>query len=758
MRRLLGLIGGVLLCLAGVGAPAAQADLFGPIELASVGTGPGGLQEQAEEARFPVISANGRYVAFVGRFGGEAGIWRRDLLSGVVEQVAPGQSTMPSISANGRYVSFTTNEQLVPADENRGPDVYRRDMEPGPGESQYTLVSAVNDSEAGATYAYTGEGGSLEQRETEFGSLAGARSAMSADGEQVAFITTAQSDLLGGAEPTPAGEVLVRDIGNHETKLVSAEYQPGAGWTSERPVQPTTDEAGFTQYGAVFPGAGQTPRFGVYQGATDGQGTWLGASISANGSTVAWMGQDLGRQAQLLPDEQSDEPPQTAEPLWRRIESAPGAPIRRITGGSDPTSAACVASGEQEIPEKFVSPLDPCAGPFEHYLENSEGLWGSKAGFADFVPQLSASGETVAFITGARELAGGEEQFENAESSDDLYVVDMASGLTRVQALRRLTEIGGGGSTQEKIERSSKIVDYSVSPDGSQVAFTSQRTQFPLGSPSFVSPLAAAPGMIELFDIDLDNDTITRVTHGFEGEDARSEELPKLEVPGTDPYHLEQGAYSPSFSEDGNTLCFASSANNLVYGDGNDAPDAFVVHRVLPPSSVVQQYVSPAPANPALVPPWRLGVTAVSLRNGGVRLYVEVPGKGALGASASAGVLVHSRAKSTRRPAHRAPRGATQRLTLATRKMASTRTVVGAGGEGLVPLTLTLAPAYRALSGARGGLSAKVVVTFTAPGRPALRASLRVIFRRTSKSTKRAGKSDAVVHRSAPPAGGSAAR
>ena len=258
---------------------------------------------------------------------------------------------MPSISANGRYVSFTTNEQLVPADENRGPDVYRRDMEPGPGESQYTLVSAVNDSEAGATYAYTGEGGSLEQRETEFGSLAGARSAMSADGEQVAFITTAQSDLLGGAEPTPAGEVLVRDIGNHETKLVSAEYQPGAGWTSERPVQPTTDEAGFTQYGAVFPGAGQTPRFGVYQGATDGQGTWLGASISANGSTVAWMGQDLGRQAQLLPDEQPDEPPQTAEPLWRRIEPAPGAPIRRITGGSDPTSAACVASAEQEIPE-----------------------------------------------------------------------------------------------------------------------------------------------------------------------------------------------------------------------------------------------------------------------------------------------------------------------------------------------------------------------------------------------------------------------
>lgn len=754
MRSLAGLVGCVLLCLAGVGAPAARADLFGAIELASASAVAGGLHEQAEEARFPVISANGRYVAFVGRFGGEAGIWRRDLLSGAVEQVAPGQSTMPSISASGRYVSFTTDEQLVPADANQGPDVYRRDMEPGAGESEYELVSAVNGSEAGATYTYTREVHPKEEPATEFGSLADGRSAMSADGEQVVFVTTAQSNLLGG-EPTPAGEVLVRDIAKHETKLVSAEYQPDTGWSSERPVQPTTDEAGFTEYGAAFPSAGQTPRFGVYQGQTDGQATWLGASISADGSTVAWMGQDLGRQAQLLTQEQAEEPPQTAEPLWRRIDEGPGAPIRRITGGSDPTSPSCVASGEQEIPEKFISPLDPCTGPFEHYLENAEGLWGSKAGFADFVPQLSANGETVAFITGARELASGEEEFENAESSDDLYVVDMANGLTRVQALRRLTEIGGGGSTQEKIERSSKIVDYSVSPDGSQVAFTTARTQLLLGSPAFVSPLAAAPGMIELFDADLDNDTLTRVTHGFEGEDARSEELPKLEVPGTDPYHAEQGAYSPSFSEDGNTLCFASSANNLVYGDGNDAPDAFVVRRVLPPSTVVQQYVSPAPANPALVPAWKLGLTAVSLPDGGVRLFVEVPGGGALRASASAGVLVHRGVTGARPTAHRASRRPTQTLMLVKRTLATTKALVGAGGEGLVPLILTLSPAYRALSSARGGMSAKVSVTFTAPGRPVLHGSLRVTFRRTSKKTKSTGTGDARSHTSVSrPAGG----
>ena len=101
-----------------------SADLFGPIELASTSASPGGLHEQADEARFPVISGDGHYVAFVGRFGGVPGIWRRDLATGAVEQVAPGDATMPRSAQNGRYVSFTTNESLVPEDTNKLPDVY----------------------------------------------------------------------------------------------------------------------------------------------------------------------------------------------------------------------------------------------------------------------------------------------------------------------------------------------------------------------------------------------------------------------------------------------------------------------------------------------------------------------------------------------------------------------------------------------------------------------------------------------------------
>ena len=133
---------------------------------------------------------------------------------------------------------------------------------------------------------------------------------------------------------------------------------------------------------------------------------------------------------------------------------------------------------------------------------------------------MSENGMTVAFVTGARELASGELPLgKGPKNADDLYIANMASGLTRVQALRRMTAIGENAlNSEEYLEKSSEIVDYAVSADGTQVAFTTKRTQYPLGSPAFVSAPAAVPGMIELFDVNLANDTLTRVTHGFLGE------------------------------------------------------------------------------------------------------------------------------------------------------------------------------------------------------------------------------------------------
>ncbi|HEY1833913.1 MAG TPA: hypothetical protein VGG08_05710 [Solirubrobacteraceae bacterium] len=730
MRRLV-LVLAATFCLALCAATAAEADVFGPIELVSAAAGSQAVYEQADHAYEPVVSGDGRYVAFAGSFGGVSGVWRRDLETGVVEQVAAGNATLPSISADGQYVSFTTNERLVPSeDRNQGPDVYRRDMalECTPGSSceacpepqgpetpgcPYAVVSAVNGGEEAPEYTFPAPTGELSaSEETRFGSLADGRTAMSADGRYVAFVTTTGSNLLGA--PTPALQVLLRDMKTHETKLVSEELGSGG------PVQLTVEESEATRensqrYGAVYPGGKLTPTF-----PPSVEKPWVGASISADGSTVTWMGQNINHQALLMPTEQGTLSHKLTEPLWRRIGEGPSTPTRRVTGGSDPTSPACIASGEQEVlGGRNASPSDPCAGPLG--LEPQRGITSSEEG--NFVPELSGNGEVVAFVSGARQLASGEIDREPEEIHEDLYVVNMAEGLTRVAATRRLTEKDGLGTTTEGIEKSGTITDYAVSEDGTQIAFTTERTLYPLlGSLTYVTAPAARAGMGELFDIDLADETLTRVTHGFAGAEQPSER-PHVESPGSDPYEPRDGALYPSFSQSGNELGFSSNADNLAFGDGNKESDAFLVPRVIFAPQTVRQFVSAPPPPPAIVPHWRLDVTATSKRNGTVVLNVVVPTSGTLSATARTAVRVLARVSSIR-----ARRG---REALATRAVASAKTSIKGDG-GLQTLTLTLSHAYLSLAAHRGGLAAAATVTFSTAGHAALRVSVPVSFHRTA--------------------------
>jgi hypothetical protein len=722
-------------------APAlAQADLFEPIRAVSEGTLNGGAHvEQAEVGEHAVISGNGEYVAFQGRFGGVKGIWRRDLASGAIELVATGEAALPSISESGQYVSFTTNAQLAPHDDtNHAPDVYVRDMsvpesqqpsqpceeeEAGASPAQrcpFTLVSAVNDGTQGLEY----EGAS------QYGAVASGRTAISADGRVVAFVTTAVSDLAGPG--TPAEQVAIRELSTRETKLVSAEADPATGQPitgaegHDLPVSTTAEGEGI--YGAVYSGLPEPTAFPFTN-------PWVGASISADGSTVAWMGQEIGKQAQVLAEDQALQPDYT-EPLWRRISEGPQAPTRRVTGGSDPSAPGCAASGETKLGlEGTLS--DPCQGPFETKTGQPQGVWTLDPEF-DYLPQLSANGEAVVFIANEREIASGLEFASNGESGD-LYVVNMQPGLTRVQALRRLTEVAGS----KEVTRDGTIEDFAIAPDfgitpeGSQIAFSTARTVFPLDSPAYVSVPMAEAGLAELFEVDVDDDTLTRISHGFQSEAQPSEQAHIEGLPGQDPYKWEtEGSFSPSFSDDGGLLAFASSASNLVYGDGNDASDAFTVEREIPSSQPTPQYISSEPAPPGVTPTWLLGVTALSRPDGSVELDAEVPGVGSLHAAADGSVRVRVLAPRKGRKARRAGASSGRaRMTVATRAVASATKATPAGG-GLVTLRLTLAPRYRALAGAAGGLSATVSVLFSAPGHRTLSVTIPVTFRRTTKAAK----------------------
>jgi Tol biopolymer transport system component len=681
-------------------------------------------------------------VTFDGSFGGVKGIWRRDLATDAVVQVVGGDAQLPSVSEDGRYVSFTTNEggrlsEITnglpdpPHATNEAPNVYVRDMSKSPTEAGAFLVaSAPSGSESPLTYNTNGY--PVEQ----FGSVASGRSAISADGRYVAFVTTAVSDLTDPQTPsepkTPAREVAIRDLLAKQTKLVSVEYDPATGKPKknasggDEPV--ATTNVGTVTYGAVY-GTTQFPAL------TEGQALSQGASISADGSTVAWLGQEVDRQAAVLSGELGSGPNPTeySEPLWRRIAGGSQEPTRRITGGSDPAGPGCAASGESQ-PSRPPTLADPCQGPFEPLSQ--AGLFGIRPKGGDYLPRLSADGLTVAFLASAHYLAGGEE-FTATGENGDLYVVNMRDGLTRVQALRRLTEVASGNQSEPGAV--APIEDLAVSPDGTEVAFSALRTVFPLGSPAYVSAPAAKPGIQELYSVDLANDTLTRVTRGFAGEQSQ---LPA----GAQGVTTEGPAGSPAFSSDGNTLAFSSTAANLVYGDGNNASDVFVVKRKSFAAEAGQQYISPPPQTLTPEPAWLLSATARSRRDGSLVLEVEAPGPGSLTVGAESAVRMGAARSASRgrRRAHRA-RGRAVTGTVVTRQVAGATRSVSA--EGLVTLPITLAPAYSALAAERGGLSASVSVAFTAPGHKVLRQSIEATFLRTVHPARRSRRAPAPAGR-----------
>ncbi len=755
MRRVATLQLCVAALLLAIAAPT-RADVFGPISLVSnedvLTSGQCVSCEQAGYAHDPAISGNGEYVAFDGYFDGQTGVWRRDLKTGVIDPVAVGTSNtaagsaeLPSISENGQYVSFTTLAALSPDDTNVGPDVYVRNMDIEPSEHEppqggaFALASAVNNSTLGLTYAYPQH----EHREEEdYGAMAAGRSALTANGEEVVFVTTAPSNLEGEATPeTPPLEVVVRNVKSDVTKLVSVEYDHATGRPAiaedGKPVPVPAHAEGNDVYGAVYTSGGipifRTPE--PYQLTAQ-----VPASISADGSTVAWQAHNVGDQAPTLARESLD--PQYSEPLWRRIHEGEEVPTRRVTGGADPEDAACIASGESALPTE-TSAADPCQGPFR--TTSSIGTWGGGEG--DVVPRLSENGYRVAFIADTPLVSlGNDFGLGPGEGSGDLYVANMEEGLSRVQALTPLTE---QASPQRQIAPSGPIMEFAISPNATEVAFTTQRTIFPLGAPAFVSAPAAVAGLDELFDVDLSNDTLTRVTHGYEGG---ASEHPHLPSRNEDQYvRPADGAQSPSFSKDGNYLAFSSTASNLVFGDGNTPPlgretagdgsDAFVVQREQFDFVPAAQVISPAPPSPSLTPQWQLWATAASLQNGSVRLYVEVPGAGTLHALASGAVAVRSAesARATRDSRRGKTANRHARIAVVERDVAATTFTGGADAGGLVTLTLTLTPSYRALAARAGGFSANANITFTAPGQPALHTSIAVSFlRKTSATSSRA--------------------
>lgn len=643
--------------------------------------------EQADGGTTAVdLSADGRWVVFQSTatnfFADDdadapgtmrrGGVFRFDRVSGKVELVADGDlldeesgelrrrgATAPSVSGDGRWVVFQSAQSLVPQDANDNIDVYVRDMSvplsaDRAGGGAYRLVSARDGGDQPASYEPRPE--PLPGRNPGAGVYPG--QAISDDGRYVAFRTTEQaSDLPDlAALESPPGNVFVRDLQAKRTVLVSRAFDgTGAG-------------------GSLAP-----------------------VVLSADGTTVSWVGERAPSQTRMIEGESLD--PGQRYYLWRRWDEG-GSATRRLTGLADPDDPGCLPG--MAIESNPIA-LGPCYG----------ALAGNDSGFGDIssrAPALSADGWTVAFLSGS-----GARPAEDVDLFLDAYVTSMRAGVTRKAGTRVVTR----GTTAPNPVANGEIESVALSADGHRLLLVTGRRQFLPPSPPLIGEPRATPGSSELYVVDLAGGGTRRALRPGGSGDV-------------------DGAVdaNPALSADGRAIAFVSHATNLVNGDANQQADAFVVQEVEePPNAAPPRGLGQDAINDQIVSvDDELLLRASSRRDGSLLLRVTVPVAGSLEASART------------RPASRAARRKAARRG---RRVAAPRRVASARARAArrVTVRVTLRLKGRELRAVKRGtpLPVRVTVTFrpTAGGRSRTTTAaarfrmLRVTRRVTRKVTRR---------------------
>jgi Tol biopolymer transport system component len=707
----------------------------------------------AADAYQPVVNENGGEVVWVGILRGVQGIWETDQASGNVTLVAgdTGDSATtatdvgsPSVSADGVYVAFTTDSALDPVDDpGQGcSSVYVRNMHIPIGQpGAYTLVSALNGSTLGLTYAGTNEG---DTKCDGGGSASAAKTAISSDGNRVAFTVLGASDLTTGLPTettTPPDQVAVRTLSTDTTTLVSqtmASEQAGAP-------EPVDGGAALTNVSATAQADATSASLTTGPALVNGASVTVPleastASISADGTTVAWMGINIPSQAPTAggatgPDAApTGDPSGFDEPLWRYIAGGPTAPTERVTGGDDPASG-----GQGPLDEYPTGTSDSPTGPAQGTFISPNGVgtfdkptinYNGAFPLDEATPQLSANGQEVAFLADAYAY----NDLPNTLTANpygllDAYLVNMANGLTRDAAITRLSEV----STYP-------VEDLAISPDGTKVAFTTADIAFPLASPALVTPSLTQVDGAQLYEVDLTQGTVSLVSYGYDGNPADGDVL------------------APSFTGDDDTLAFATSADNLVYGAYNGTTSnnpastlVFTTQATVTPTVSGATSIGAGFVPLSLDSLWSLSATAGATSTGDAVVRADLPGSGTLKAVATA--LIASTRKVTREETVKvkvrvklSPRRAgaktgvrtvirkeRKRVTV-TERIDHTKTLVSgqttAAGAGDDSLRLTPAKAYDADLEASRGLYTTIKLTFSSHGHPTLTQTLQLTLHR----------------------------
>lgn len=499
----------------------------------------------------PSISDDGRYVAFqseatnlvAGDRNRFADIFVRDRVTRRTERVSVpsgggegnGKSTEPAISPNGRYVAFTSGaSNLVPGDRNVWVDVFVHDRD-------FHTTERVSVSSAGA------EGNNWS-----------ARPSISGDGRSVAF-TSAASNLVPGDRGVD-GDIFVRDTVTDRTEQVSVTAN-GVEADNESFFAAISSDACVVAYSTLAtnlaPGAdpnaimdvlvrdcrtGRTERASVTTAGTTGDDWSDIPAVSASGRYVSFgstatnlvPGDTNGTWDVFLRDRQL--------PLTERV-SVPAA-----TEGNGTSRSASVSSDGRHVAfASAASNLVPADGNrtwdvFVRDALNEVTLRVSVApngaegnGWSDS-PSISPDARYVGFDSQATNLVA-----RDGNRTKDVFLRDLRANTTQRASVASNGTEGNGESYQA-----------SVSGDGNYVAFVSDANNLVARDLN---------GARDIFIRDRVAGRTERVSIASDGTEGSA------------------WSTSPSISDNGRYVAFASLAPNLVPGDGNGTWDIFVHDR-----------------------------------------------------------------------------------------------------------------------------------------------------------------------------------
>jgi Tol biopolymer transport system component len=501
------------------------------------------------------ISTNGRYALLEssasdlvsGDTNAVTDVFVRDLVASntVLVSVSTNSSVgnSPSRSAtmtpDGRYVAFVSAaNNLVAGDTNRIPDVFVRDLQAG-----VTVLASVGAQSTNRTYAL----GSSEAPE------------LTPDGRYVAFFSTA-TNLVAGA---PAGgDVYVRDLVAGTTTWASVGARSA--------VLSALKKTSATSYNHALSADGQ---FVAYEASS-----WAGPGQIPLGLILRYS-----RASGLTDLVYTNAAVSTAsyEDI-RSLDMTPDGRFIAFVANTNNTTTTCVQLWDATTATaSLVS-----GGPNGQVTTNSTCDW----------PSIDSTGRFVAFVSSATNLT------TNALTGTyHIYVRDMQAGTFLVDADTNGVGTSISPATVPAMTPDARFIGFDcldsslVANDrnhdfdlfvrdlvaGTTELISAHDPSLPSGTPNAHSSLgpasSSADGRFVAFSSEADN-LASNDTNGCRDVFVRdlATGVTTLVSVDTNGFSGDGVSTDATMSPDGRYIAFTSSADNLVAGDNNNAPDVFI--------------------------------------------------------------------------------------------------------------------------------------------------------------------------------------